>query len=337
MRADLDREASTLTQRRPSFAEFTEDTEARRTVNNVSSGTRLEAIRALATLSDAERARMAELRAALASQESATARADAQAAHEDSRQSETLAEQLRQLETRLASPVRERLRGLAFEYTTAEQAVEVARREFEGLPISGVGGGPWRQLWEAARSFAAATEVGFPPPDGAACPLCLQRVSPDAASRLGHCEEHVRSSVQLAAREKRETLDAALDALDTRHVETCRTPFLAGLREREPDLHSAVERHLAALEAQMDVLRENPLAAEVVPLPADAVRAVEAWGSARAAHAATLLAADDAVRERVLRAELLELEARTLLARRLPDVEQWLGNVRPSRRAQTRS
>ena len=69
---------------------------------------------------------MAELRAALAPQESATARADAQAAQQDARQAEALAWELRQLATRLASPARERLRGLAAECAIAEQAVEVA-------------------------------------------------------------------------------------------------------------------------------------------------------------------------------------------------------------------
>jgi ABC-type cobalamin/Fe3+-siderophores transport system ATPase subunit len=328
MRGDLDGDANALTRGQPSFAEFTENTAVDRALNELSASTRLEDVQALASLSDEERARMAELRAALASQETATARVDAQAAQHDARQAESLAAQLRELAARIASPARERLRGLAADSATAEQAVEVARQEFAGLPVPGVGGGPWRQLWEAARSFVAAGGAEFPPPAGAACPFCLQEVSTDAASRLAHFEEHVRGSVQQDARGKREALGAALDALDTRQVEDCRTPFLAGLREREPELHAAVARYLEAVKGQLEALRADPAAAKMVPPAEDAPGAVEAWGRARAARAQTLLAADDAEQEQVLRAELAELEARTLLAPRLSDVEQWLATLR---------
>jgi ABC-type cobalamin/Fe3+-siderophores transport system ATPase subunit len=328
MRGDLDREANTLIRERPSFTEFPDNTSVTQLLSNLSARTRLEEIRALATISDQERARLAELRAALASRETATVRADAQAAQQETVQADALAEQLRQLAARIAPPAREQLRELAAESAAAEEAVELARREFADLAIPGVGSGPWRHLWDAARSFAATSGAEFPPQEGAPCPLCLQQMSSDAASQLAHFEEHVRSSVQQAARDKREALDAALKELDGRHVEECRTQFLAGLREREPALHEAIERQLEEAEGKMEALRVDPTASEVMPGSDDTAKRVESWGRKRAAHAETLLAAHDAEQEGVLRSELADLEARALLTPRLPDIERWLINLR---------
>jgi recombinational DNA repair ATPase RecF len=152
-------------------------------------------------------------------------------------------------------------------------------------------------------------------------------VSPDAASRLSHFEEHVRSSVQADAREAREALDADLQLLDPRQLDACRTPFLAGLREREPEVHSALERYLDAVSSRMDVLRTDPAGAQVLPVVYVPAERLDEWGTARRLHAETLLAADDPEREKELRTELAELDAREKLAARLSDVDTWLGKL----------
>jgi recombinational DNA repair ATPase RecF len=328
MRGDLDREASALIRRRPSFSDFPEDTSVRRILDGITARTRLEDLQSLATLTQAEQTRLAELRGVLASQEAAAARSDAQAARQDARLAGDLAERLRRLSARVAPAAVEKLRLLATDSAAAEQAVEVARREFAGLPVSGIGTSPWRELWEAARSFSAADDTPFPPGAGAACPLCLQEVTTETAARLAHFEQHVQGAVQRAASEKRRALQRALDTVDVRHVDECRTPFLDGLLERAPYLHAAVLGHLDAAEREMLALRTDPIGTELAELDDDAATAVEAWARKRAARAETLLAAEEAEQRRVLRAELDELEARTSLAARLPDVERWLATLR---------
>jgi recombinational DNA repair ATPase RecF len=327
MRLDLDREADALERNAPSLIDFPEQTEVRRALNMAGAASRTD-LRKLATLSAEERERMGELRAALVAQDSATARANALAASQDAQQGEALGKQLRQLGGRIASPAREQLRNVAEESVTAEHAVELARQEFDDLPVTGVGSAPWRQLWEAARSFVLASGAAFPPPNGTACPLCLQKLSEEAAARMTHFEEHVRSSVQQDARQKRETLDAALETLSPHHVEACRTPFLAGLQERAPDLHGAVDRYLEEAATKMETLRSEPTTAQLLPLPAEAVTEVESWSRERSDHATMLLAAEDPERERTLRAELAELDARVRLESRLPELEEWLERLR---------
>jgi hypothetical protein len=161
MRKDLDGEIDGLNRHAPSFAEFTAETAVRRFLDGLSAHTDLDAVTALASLSDAESARQTELRAVIASADAKNARADAQVARQDARQAEEYARQLRDLAARSAQPARDALRNLAERAASTEAAVELAAREFEGLPVNGVGGDPWRRLWQAAVAFATETQVAF--------------------------------------------------------------------------------------------------------------------------------------------------------------------------------
>lgn len=327
MRQDLDREANALGRDAPTFPELSGDTAVKRFLASLSAHTSSEAVRAMATLDETGRARLVELRAVLASAEARSAHADAEAARQDAREAEVLTGRLRELGGRVAGPAREKLRELAERAASTQAAAELAAREFTDLPVAGVGGGPWRHLWDAARAFAEQSETAFPPAEGEHCPLCLQEMARDAAGRLSHFEQHVRSSVQADARQARAALDSALQALDPRELDACRTPFLAGLREREPELHPALERYLTAVGSRMEALRADPAGAEVLPLLYEPADGLEQWGKTRGAHADTLLAADDPQRESALRSELAELDAREKLAARLSEVEEWRGRL----------
>ena len=327
MRADLSRDMKTLTLEAPSFPELKSDTAVRAVLGTLGAGTKLEDVRSLATLDEAQRGRLTELRAVLASAEARSARADAEAVRQDARQAEALATELRELGRRVAEPAREKLRQQAERTASAEAAAELAAQEFSNLRIGGVGGEPWRQLWHAARVFAEQGGADFPPPSGEPCPLCVQEMTPDAASRLSHFEAHVRSSVQAEARQAREALESALEPVDARHLDISRRPFIVGLREREPELASALRQYVEAIGAQMETMRADPAGAQVLPVLHEPSDQLQEWGKTRAAHADTLLAADDPHREKELRAELAELDAREKLAARLPDVEQWVGTL----------
>jgi hypothetical protein len=116
--------------------------------------------------------------------------------------------------------------------------------------------------------------------------------------------------------------------LDERHVAPVRTPFLAGLVEREAELHGAIETFLAEVEARSAELREKLVGGRQDPLSVDAITKLEAWCEARQAHADTLNAANDPERERALRQELAELEGREKLGARLAEIEAWIAKLK---------
>jgi hypothetical protein len=172
----------------------------------------------------------------------------------------------------------ETLRGRASDAMTAEQAVELAAREFTGLPVGGVGSDPWRRLWQAAREFSEQSGATFPPPVAAHCPLCPQEMSADAAARLEHFERHVRSAVGEQARRARHALDATLEPLEDGRVDALRTPFFAGLAEREAELHAEMERRLDAVRGRRRALREDPAGAQVASVLLDPAEKLDASG-----------------------------------------------------------
>jgi hypothetical protein len=310
MRGDLSRQADALAREVPTFPELNADTEVTRFVTALSADTNLDELRALAELSYEERARLAELRAVLVSAQARSAQADAEAAREDARQAQALLTRLRDLADRVAAPARGRLRERATEAAIAQAAVDAAAREFSGLPVTGVGGGPWRRLWQAAREFAEQGGAPFPPRNGQPCPLCLQEMSDDAALRLAHFEQHVHSTVQEDARQAGGALDAELDRVADRHVDACQTLFLEGLGERQPALHGAIASFLADVRSRLERLRSNPAGAFVEPLEPEALEKLQTWAAGRGAHADTLLAAEDPEQRKALRAEFAELNAR---------------------------
>jgi hypothetical protein len=298
MRGDLQTEVQRLSRQRPTFPEFDAQSAVKTFLDGLLSTTDPEDARQLASLSDQEQSRLTELRAVLASAAARSVRADAEAARQDAAQARALAGQLRGLGERVEPSAVEALRGHASEADAAEQAVELAAREFAGLPVGGIGSDLWRRLWQAARDFSEQLGSAFPPAAAVHCPLCLQEMSADAADRLAHFEQHVRSVVGDQARRASHALDAALEPLDERHVHECRTPFLTGLAERESELHEELQRFLDAVGSRMRVLREDPAGAQVAPVLLDPAAKLDAWASARGAHAQTLTAAEDPERER---------------------------------------
>jgi len=328
MRGDLLREAQRFERAGPEFAEFTLPTVVKTLLDGLGAATRLREVEALAQLTDEEKERAVQLRAVLASAAAQNSRADAGAARQDAAQAQALTAGLRTLGERVTEAKMEELRGQAQEAKQAQAAVEVAAQEFSGLPVPGVGSDPWRRMWEAAKAFAESTESPFPPPEGARCPLCLQEVSPEDAGQMSHFEQHVSSALGQAARLTRGRLTASLELLVERDIDEMRTPFLAGLAEREPALFASVTEYLDAVAECMLTARDNPAHATAAVIRPEVVADLERWGDARQTHANTLVAAEDPERQAEMQQQLNELDARAQLAARLDDVKSRISNLR---------
>lgn len=327
MRREVSSRIAALERQRPFFTEIDENCEARSRVDRFAAPSELEDLRYFATLGDDERARLSELRAAVAVAAGRGAQADADAALGDARQARALAVALAELATRGQPEVCARLRQLAADATSARQAVEVAISEFAGLALTGVGGDAWARMWEAARNFVESAEQSFPPTVRDPCPLCLQPLDDEAADRLQHFDRHVQSSLQQAATSAEAQLATALAELDTDRIEALRTPFVQELFEREETLWDAVDRVITQLSDWTTRTRQTPASATPAEFElSDAV--LEAWAAARDEHARTLLAAMDPEAAQALRLELIELEGRDKLFRRIDDVAAWAERLR---------
>ena len=91
-----------------------------------------------------------------------------------------------------------------------EDAAALLARSFESEPLAGVGGSPWKALWEAARRFSeqhAYPGQVFPVlGNECRCVLCLQNVEEEAQERFKRFDRFVKDETQVQLREASQRL-----------------------------------------------------------------------------------------------------------------------------------
>ena len=323
MRRDLARERQALQEREPSRDAYPAATEVGQALASLRGTAADPDLSALAILSAEQRARIAELNTIIAATAWSTARADALAAEREAKEARELADGLVQLAERASTPVAGRLRKAAADEEAAREALRLATQEFTG-PIAGVGGGPWRLMWDAARSFIEATGNHFPPSEGEHCPLCLQMITSDAAGRLAHFHAHVSSSVQAKVESAAIELAGAMDECAASHVDECQVPLLTALGEQEPELARSVKQLINEVAAHLANMQRDPKDADGASFDVDGVvETLITWADGRSAHARILMDAEDPAKRKAAVTELAELDARQRLASELEIFEEW--------------
>ncbi len=320
----------------PDLSLLPQGSEARARAEAITAETDLAELRAFCELDEIRRSRMADLRKTLASQGSGHQQ-DVAAAKRDATQVEALRQQLIDLRELVDVPAAIALTSLVEEAHGTAQAAALAAAQFASQPVSGVGGDPWQRLWQAAREFwtAETRESAFPPAPGAHCGLCLQQVDQDAAARMSHFEQHVRSDVQRRADTAKAKLEAALARLDPELLTRARSPLVEALRETAPQLHAAIEHYISICEQRMHALRErSPSSQALPPVPEQPLGQLQQWAAEFRRRAATLEASEDPRRRAQLQAELIDLEGRERLRERLEEIEQHVGRLRRLERLQ---
>lgn len=162
------------------------------------------AVEVLATMSQAELDRLAQLTADLAGD---PARAARQLAALKAKVDNQIAA-VDRLFVALAPANADTLRRLAMAREGARQAAEAASGAlFHDEPLPAIGGDGWRALWESARTYSERDAYpGRPFPatgPGDVCVLCQQEVAPEAADRLSRFETFVRDDSQQRAQAAR--------------------------------------------------------------------------------------------------------------------------------------
>jgi energy-coupling factor transporter ATP-binding protein EcfA2 len=339
VRGDLHHEHALLKGTEPAIGDYPPTTTVGRALRGLRGTAADPDLALLSKLSDNDIARRDQLRAAIAAAAASTSEADAAAAEQDTTNASALVVRLEDLAARVSYLELETLRTALELNQQAQAAVELAAERLEG-PIDGVGGEPWRLMWEAARQFVQASGQPFPPRGDDHCPLCLQTVSDGAAERLAHFEAHIESTLTATALARTAEMNTAMARVSPAHASVVSDdPLLVALRRREPELGDEIDHAIGSIRIRLETISDDAAAIQTVledgettaerstPDVATAATALQQWSDARGAHAATLRATDDASTLTALQDELAELDARTRLGEELSRFAGWRASL----------
>lgn len=331
MRADVASEHDRLKRTRPTTDLYPATTAVGKALRALSGDSSDAELTSLAGLDESERERRSRLRAAIAAAAASTNAADAASAARDAQEARDVADRINDLSSRLGPDELAALHAAAERDRQAREALSLAAAELRG-PVDGIGTGPWRSMWEAARSFVAHAGDAFPPGSGEHCPLCLQAVDDATAARLVHFDDYIRSTLAARADARRSELRDALVRFSPMQVDSLRaSPFVVGLRERVPSMAETLLQVLDQTSARLHEVSAQPLqdgAGATTGSVLGVVDALRRWADVRAEHAATLHAAEDPISLGRMQAELADLDARDRLAADLQQFELWRQNMR---------
>lgn len=192
----IEEEITTLDTQRVSVTGFGPNTKAGALVNALTENVSTATVDALASVGDAERRRLDDLRVQIATAKTNDPSTVASQLDRRAAAIESLAAQLDEL----AESVDQRLIGdlLAVNARSDELALQSTQLSaaLSRASESEIGSPAWKSLWQAAHSYVGEHET-FPSGEaGGRCPLCQQELSRGALERLIKLEEFFRGEVE---------------------------------------------------------------------------------------------------------------------------------------------
>jgi len=215
-----------------------------------------------------------------------------------------------------------RLRKLADSYRTAQSAAALAAKQFtesESL-LPGTGGGAWRELFDAARKFAAEShpdkvfpELGTDSP----CPLCQQPLA-EGAARLQRFESFIQAEAEKTAQERRLALYAEykpfIANILTLNIDDVTYGEIEGL---DPQLANDVKVFEQSLVARQEAIKAAVISHEwegTEQALANPSAQLQVLANKLNAEAETLERASDEKARAALQKQFVELDARMRLS-----------------------
>ena len=182
----------------------------------LSAKTKVADVDALATLTDADLTRLETLNKTLAE---ADPKQKAQVLRLRSTRFTGLANRMDAAVALINDEKVQGLQGLVQKSNAAKQAAELASKEFKAKPgqLPGTGGDQWKELFEAARTYAATSHAGhaFPNlPFESQCPLCQNPLGDDGAERLIAFDAFIQQAAETAAKTAKAAAVVAYRAID---------------------------------------------------------------------------------------------------------------------------
>lgn len=298
----------------------TEQTTAGKALLAIPGATKANNIEALATLTDADHARLLLLTTALAETD-------------PKQKAQTLrqrASRLQELKGRidLAAPLIDdtklnSLRNLIEKSKAAKATAELAASAFKAVPgqLTGTGSEEWKVLFEAARTFAATShpEHGLDElPSDTACPLCQNLLGDAGSKRLARFDAFIQQATEAEAKEARTNAEDAYKAMRSASLN-----LLIGtaLSEELKEIDAHLAEQCSTLQTSFTARQGQALEAsagkitweQIKALPDDPRPKLARHAEALVDQAKTLEATADENAKAAMAQEKLELEARKRL------------------------
>ena len=326
----LERERRTLAIQRLTLPAMPPNTEVARLITNLTSLTDPSNVKALASLTGDDIARVENLRSRLTNLQSRDHDRTARAMQVRAGRVRALAAKLRDVAKVSSSPFSREL----FERRNLEREARDALREhravtFTDQPLRNTGSAAWRRLWDAAKLFSerdAYRDRTFPVTEAESrCVLCQQELTDDGARRFRRFGDFLGSSLKV------EYDRAAVAYNDSANQLRRGIEIASSAAEMVPDLDyddSATGQEVRAwLEASLLHLRglEEALSNGLpwqssLRSPLEAIEAAEDHANKLEDRARELRSGDHLTLIGRLEEQLLELEARQVLAVHLDQV-----------------
>lgn len=216
VRAELDKRVAQIDAEAQQLPTVHANTNAARFLESLSSETSEEDIRIAARVPDDVEAQISRLATEEARLQATDPSKEGKRLLGTATRLERLSTHIHNCDKILGEKAQQRLFALRENWIRKREAATIAsERSFDREPLLGVGSNAWRDLWEAARQFAAEACPGHPFPvtgPGARCVLCHQMLAEDASERLQRFEAFVCDTTQ-------RELDAAAKAWSQAYTE----------------------------------------------------------------------------------------------------------------------
>lgn len=298
IKSTFEQERVALTIAAKDFTEFQGQTKVGKLLAVLSSNTPVATVETLATLSKEELERFETLKKQVAQIEADDPIVRAKEFKGRATRLDQLKKQLDQINAAVSDVSIQNLReGAALVTTTAGAARLASEEAFKNEPLNGVGSETWQELWKVARRFSeskAYPEKSFPVTDGdAACVLCHQSLSPEAAKRFNRFENYVKGETQQAAdKAKKQFDDLNKTFLENAQNLVAPDDLLAQLDSTHPDCAAKIRAFLTGAAARKKFVQD--------------ALATNAWGEAPIASEFPVQEMEDIIAELKLKATEFE-------------------------------
>lgn len=298
-----------------------EGTAVGKLIAGLSSKTKVQDVRDLTALDEADEARLDTLKADLGTDPAKVARrVDALRTRLDAATTAFEA-----LQNAIGDEQVSHLAILYQAYQTARAAATAAAGDvFVEDPLPDIGSEVWRALWDAARRYSeqhAYPDVPFPfTGDTARCVLCQQELGGAAADRLSRFEHFVKDETKRKEEKALAGYHSALNALAEADVPAANIPAVVALVRDELNdavLAQSLRRAAITMKWRLRAIRREHVRGDDAVYPAAGVwpsKAVKLHGTTLLRRITALRAEEDSEERKQMRAEYEELADREWLS-----------------------